>query len=173
LKQFFFSMLILVLDRVQLYLPSCQSISISIISFVNDSLFISQDKSLVVSNPHLFCNYHIIFSLLEQFGLVIKYRKIEVFYFSRSHKVFNSSLLNLTTLGDSIIYPKETWCYLEFIFNKKLTFQQHINFYTNKVISTVKYMKMLGNSLSSHSKTPLVQNLYSSNHTLWLSAIVL
>ena len=32
-----------------------------------------------------------------------------------------------------------------FIFNKKLFFCQHIDFYMNKVISTVKSMKMLGN----------------------------
>jgi len=60
---------------------------ISIISFINNGLFVSQDKSFVVSNSHLFCSYNIMSSLLKQFGLVIKYRKTEVFHFSISHRV--------------------------------------------------------------------------------------
>ena len=39
------------------------------------------------------------------------------------------------------------WKYLGFIFDRKLSFYQHINFYTNKAMSTVKYMKILGNLL--------------------------
>ena len=114
--------------------------------FINNGLFISQDKSLVISNSHLFYSYHIISSLFKQFGLVIEHKKTEVFHFSRSYRVFNPPPLNLTTLGGPIYYPKETWYYLGFIFDRKLTFQQHVNFYANKTISTVKYMKMLGNS---------------------------
>ena len=38
------------------------------------------------------------------------------------------------------------WKYLRFIFNRKLMFHQHVDFYTNKLIFTVKYMKILGNS---------------------------
>ena len=38
------------------------------------------------------------------------------------------------------------WKYLDFIFNRKLSFHQHINFYSNKVMSTVKCMKILSNS---------------------------
>ena len=47
-------------------------------------------------------------SLLEQFGLVIKYRKMEVFHFSKSHAVFNFLSLDLTSLGEYILCPKET-----------------------------------------------------------------
>ena len=138
-------------------------IPISIISFVDHGLFVSQDKSFNISNSHLFCSYHIIFSLLEQFGLVIEYGKMEVFHFFRPYRVFNSLLLDLTTLGGSILHPKETWHYLGFIFNIKLTFQQHINFYTNKTISIIKYMKMLGNLSRGliHSQKCLLYVLYS------------
>jgi len=41
---------------------------------------------------------------------------------------------------------------LEYIFNRKLFFQQHIDFYMNKAISTVKCMKILRNSV--HSLAP-------------------
>ena len=58
-----------------------------------------------------------------------------------------TSPLDLSTLGGSILYPKDTWCYLVFIFDKKLTFWQHINFYTNKALSIVRCIKILGNLL--------------------------
>ena len=86
-------------------------------------------------------------SLLEHFGLVIEHGKTEVFHFSRVHGAFNPLSLDLTILRGLILCPKETGYYLGFIFNRKLTFQQHINFYTNKAISTIKSMKMLGNLL--------------------------
>ena len=122
-------------------------IPVSTLSFVDDGLFISQNKSLTISNWNIFCSYYIMTSLLEKFGLIIKHKKTEVFYFSRSHSSFDLLLLDLTVLGGPILCPKTTWWYLGFIFDKKLTFQQHVDFYTNKAISTIKCIKMLGNSL--------------------------
>ena len=86
------------------------------------------------------------FLLLEQFGFVIEYEKTEVFHFSRSHRAFNPPSLDLTSLGSPILHPKEVRWYLGLIFNRKLIFRQHINFYANKALSTVKCMKLLGNS---------------------------
>ena len=121
-------------------------ILISVISFVDNGLFISQNKSFTISNSHLFCGYHIISSFLNQFGLVIEHGKMEVFHFSRTYGAFNSPQLDLSILGGSILHPKETWYYLGFIFNRKLIFRKYINFYANKVISTVKCIKILRNS---------------------------
>jgi len=101
----------------------------------------------MVSNLNLFCSYHVISSLLKKFGLIIEYGKMEVFHFSKLLGVFEPPLLNLMLLGDLIIWPKNTWCYLGFIFDWKLIFQQHIDFYANKAILMIKCMKMLGNSL--------------------------
>jgi len=72
--------------------------------------------------------------------------KLKFFIFLRSHRLFNPPPLDLTSLGDPILHSKEIWWYLGFIFDRKLTFQQHINFYANKTLSTVKCMKLLGNS---------------------------
>ena len=69
------------------------------------------------------------------------------FHFSRSHRLFDPPPLDLTILGSPILCSKNTWCHLGFIFDRKLTFQQHINFYVNKVLLTVKCIKMLRNSL--------------------------
>jgi len=76
---------------------------------VENSLFISQGKSLVISNSYIFCS-------------VIEHEKTENFHFFRVHRILNPPLLNLSTLGGSILHSKETWNYLGFIFNRKLTF---------------------------------------------------
>ena len=52
---------------------------------------------------------------------------------------------------------KDLWRYLGFIFDRKLLFHKHINFYANKAISTVKCMKLLGNS--SRGINPLQKRL--------------
>ena len=50
-------------------------IPISILSFVDNGLFIAQDKSFNISNSHLFCSYNILSKLLDSFGLVIEHLK--------------------------------------------------------------------------------------------------
>ena len=132
-------------------------ILISIISFVDDGLFISQDKSFDISNSCLFCSYNVMTNLLDKFSFVVKHSKTKVFHFSRPYGPFNLLSLNLLPLGSPILSPKNSWKYLGFIFNRKLTFYQHINFYSNSALSSVKCMKLLGNS--SHSITPLQKRL--------------
>ena len=73
--------------------------SISIISFVNDSLFIFQSKFIVY--------YNIILFLLSKYSLVVKYEKTDVFYFSRSYRVFNLLFLNLSSIGDLVLLSKK------------------------------------------------------------------
>ena len=121
-------------------------IPISILSFVDDGLFITQDKSLNISNSHLFCSYNILSKLLDSFGLVIEHSKTEIFHFSRSQGVFNPPPFDLSLLGGLILQPKDLWKYLGFIFDRKLSFHKHIDHYANKAISMVKCMKLLGNS---------------------------
>ena len=81
-------------------------IPISIISFVDDGLFICQDKSFDISNSHLFCSYNVITNLLDKFGLIVEHSKTEVFHFSRSHGPFNPPPLDLLPLGRPILSPK-------------------------------------------------------------------
>jgi len=50
-------------------------IPIFILSFVDDGLIIAQNKSLDISNSHLFCSYNVLFKLLDSFGLAIKHSK--------------------------------------------------------------------------------------------------
>ena len=122
------------------------NLPISILSFVDDGLFIAQNKSFSILNSHLFCSYNILSNLLNSFGLIIEHSKTEVFHFNRSHGFFNPPPLDLSSIGGPILQPKDTWKYLGFIFDQKLSFHKHIDYYANKAISTVKCMKLLGNS---------------------------
>ena len=83
-------------------------IPISIVSFINDGLFISQNKSISFSNMNLFYSYNVISSLLIKFGLVVEHGETEVFYFSRSHDVFNPPLLDLIPIGGPVLLLKTT-----------------------------------------------------------------
>ena len=104
-------------------------IPISIISFVDNGLFISQNKSILHSNANLFCCYNIISSLLTKCSLVVEHGKTDISHFSRSHGSFNPPPLNLSPLGGLVLLPKDTWKYLGFIFDHKLNFRNHIDFY--------------------------------------------
>jgi len=123
------------------------NIPISIISFVDDGLIISQNKLIDISNSHLFYSYNVLTKLLDEFGFIIEHSKTEIFHLNRSHGFFHPPPLDLTTIGGPTLCSKDSWKYLEFIFNRKLTFHQHIDYYLNKAISMVKCMKLLRNSL--------------------------
>ena len=122
------------------------NIPVSILSFVDNGLLIAQNKSFIISNSNLFCSYNILSKLLDSFGLTIKHSKTETFHFSRSQDAFNPPPLDLSILGGPILRLKDSWRYLGFIFNRKLFFHKHIDYCTNKALSTVKCMKLLGNS---------------------------
>jgi len=117
------------------------NLQISLLSFVDDGLLITQSKSFETSNSWLFCSYNVAVNLLTKFGLSVKHLKTEVFYFSRLQGTFYPP-----PLDGPVLSPKDSWQYLGFIFNRKLSFHSHIDFYANKVISTIKCMKILGNS---------------------------
>jgi len=121
-------------------------LKISILLFVDNGLLISQSKSSNLSNACLFSSYNVASELLLKFGLLVEHSKTEVFHFFRLYGNFNPPPLDLSSIGSPLLVSKDTWQYLGFIFDRKLSFHQHIDFYSNKAISTVKYMKILGNS---------------------------
>ena len=64
--------------------PKILKILISILSFVDDGLLLSQSKSFSISNFCLFCSYNIVMTLLSKFGLIVEHSKTEVFHFTKS-----------------------------------------------------------------------------------------
>ena len=113
LSALYLSLLLYILEKCLKSL----NIPVSLISFVNDGLFILQNKSIAISNAQLFCSYNVLLGLLKKFGLSIEHSKTEMFYFNRSHRMFNPPPLDLSPLGRPVLYPKSSWKYLEFIFN--------------------------------------------------------
>ena len=97
-------------------------IPISMLSFVDDGLIIAQNKSILISNSQLFCSYNILSNLLTDFSLVIEHGKTEIFHFNRSHREFNPPFLDLSPLEGPVLCPKDSWKYLDFLFDQKLTF---------------------------------------------------
>ena len=97
-------------------------ILISILLFVDNGLIIVQDKSLDISNSHLFYSYNVLSKLLDNFGLVIEHAKTEIFHFNRSHGIFNPLPLDLLLIGGPTLHPKDIWKHLGFIFDCKLMF---------------------------------------------------
>jgi len=85
--------------------------------------------------------------LFNQFKLMIEHNKLEVFHFLRSTRKIEPSPLDLRSPDSVILKSKDTWCYLDFFFNKKLSFQYYTYYYTNKALSTIKDIKILGNSI--------------------------
>ena len=84
------------------------NLPISILSFVDDSLFIVQNKSYSISNSNLFCSYNILSKLLDSFSLIIEHSKTEIFHFNRSHGPFNLPPLDLSPLSGPILRPKDS-----------------------------------------------------------------
>ena len=97
-------------------------LKISILSFVDNGLLITQSKSFQTSSAYLFSSYNVAFNLLSKFSLLVEHSKTEVFYFSRLQKVFSPLPLDLSPLDSPILYLKDSWRYLGFIFNRKLLF---------------------------------------------------
>ena len=79
------------------------NLPISILSFIDDGLFIVQNNSFSSSNAQLFCSYNILSNLLNSFGLIVEHSKTEIFHFSRSHGLFNPPPLDLSSIGGPIL----------------------------------------------------------------------
>jgi len=152
------------------------NLQVSLLCFIDNGLLITQSKSFESSNSRLYCSYNIALNLLTKFSFLVEYLKTKVFHFSRLRGVFNPSPLDLSPLEGPNLSPKDFWHYLSFIFDRKLSFHNHIDFYANKGISTVKCMKILGNStrgLNLCQKTSPLQILCYANRSLQLLIIVL
>jgi hypothetical protein len=81
-------------------------------------------------------------------GLVMEHDKNELFHFTRAGTGWDRPIdLSFAPFMDETpLKPKKFWRYLGFFFDHKLTFQEHVRYYTTKSFTTVMAMRMLGNS---------------------------
>jgi len=122
-----------------------ENIPTDILSFVDDGLLISQEKSYSLSSSFLLCSYNIMSKILINASLVMEHSKTELFHFTRACHPPNPSI-GLSSVGGPVISPKPIWRYLGFYFDRRLNFNYHTHFYATKCLSTLSAMKMLGNS---------------------------
>jgi len=125
-----------------------ENILTDILSFVDNGLLISQEKSYFLFSFFLLCSYNIMSKILLDASLIMEYSKTKLFYFTRVQHPLNSSI-DLTPIEGPVIFPKPILYYLGFYFDCKLNFHFHTHFYATKCLSTLNTMKMLGNSSCS------------------------
>ena len=68
------------------------------ISFVDNGLFISQNKPISHLNTNLVYSYNVILSLLLKFSLIVEHGKTDIFHFSRLHRAFDPPPLDLSPI---------------------------------------------------------------------------
>ncbi|PPQ95966.1 hypothetical protein CVT25_000409 [Psilocybe cyanescens] len=120
-----------------------------LLSYVDDGTFMVKSKSLLDNCEALKRAYGVIFELFKKFGLALEHDKSEVFHLDWSHSKDNPSvdLDYALYTGATPLKPKLYWQYLGYYFDRKLTFTEHVRYYSTKALSTVKVMKMLGSSI--------------------------
>lgn len=111
---------------------------------------------------------------LTRAGLGIELDKLEVMHFTRRQRGGNNTAgwsdahplgppLKVRMNGTSLLVrPAATMRYLGFYLDPKLTFTEHVRFYSTKACSTVTAMRMLGNSVRGLSPFDR-RRLYISN----------
>jgi hypothetical protein len=127
------------------------------LSFVDDGLLVSTTDNLYDRESSLKEAYAHITTLFTDFGLVMEHSKTELFHFALKSNDYESANPTLDLgfapfTGTTPLIPKRIWRYLGIFFDRNLTFCEHVKHYATKSISTVRSMKILGNS--SRGLTP-------------------
>jgi hypothetical protein len=140
----------------------------SFLSFVDDGLLIATGDNVLDIQSSLKEAYAQITSIFTDFGLVMEHTKTELFNFAESARYYDSPNPTLDLgfapfTGDTPLAPKRIWRYLGIYYDRNLTFCEHIKHYATKSISTVRSMKILGNS--SRGLTP------KQKRTLYVSCV--
>jgi hypothetical protein len=137
----------------------------SLLNFVDDGALILSSDNLRINNILLQSLYPDIARSFKRAGFLLEDDKLELIHFPFKRSLPSSFPGPSLTLSSShIIHPKPVLRYLGFFFDQKLNFKHHINFYSNRALSTVRAYPMLGNSL--RGATP------SSKHLLYISCVL-
>ncbi|CAA7267578.1 unnamed protein product [Cyclocybe aegerita] len=133
---------------MKLFYIKAATLSMTLLSFVDDGTILAQSKQLDDNNVGLRKAYKIIYLLFVAFALVLEHNKTELFHFSRRRDAYNPSLdLGYAPHTSATpLKPKTYWRYLGFYFDRGLTFQEHVCYYATKAFTTVQAMRMRGNS---------------------------
>ncbi|KAJ3511108.1 hypothetical protein NMY22_g15758 [Coprinellus aureogranulatus] len=148
----------------------------TLITFVDDGTIAAQTDSIEMNCRMLYHAYAFIHALFTAAGLVLEHDKSEAFHFTRARSGADRpvDLGFAPHTGETPLRPKKFWRYLGFYFDQRLTFAEHIRYYSTKALTTVMAMRMLGNStrgLSPKNKRILyracVVPIATYGHRLW------
>jgi len=98
LSSIFSALYIAPLIRIFEHRAQALYLNTSILSFVDNSLLISQGETYNITLPKLYSSYRVVTDLMVTFGLVMKHDKSEIFHFSRVHNDSNPEL-DLSAIG--------------------------------------------------------------------------
>ncbi|KAJ3506303.1 hypothetical protein NMY22_g17294 [Coprinellus aureogranulatus] len=120
----------------------------TLITFVDDSTIAAQTDSIEMNCHMLYHVYAFIHALFTATGLVLEHDKSEAFHFTRARSGADRPIdLGFAPhTGATPLRPKKFWRYLGFYFDQRLTFAEHVRYYSTKALTTVMAMRMLGNS---------------------------
>ena len=116
---------------------------------------ITSSDSIETNVSHLSSEYTSLIALLSKLGLHTEHSKLELMHFMTfdidlpQHKFKEANPLPLIIHhrgSELCIEAKEVWRYLGFFFDPHLSFNHHIQQYTNKAFSALRACQMLGNS---------------------------
>ena len=120
----------------------------TLMSYVDDGTIIIQSPLVEGNLTKLKRAYKSVFELTSAMGLKLKHNKLEAFHFSRSGGPNPPVDLGYAPFtGDTLLVSKKYWRYLEFFFDRALTFKHHISQYVRKALSTMRSLPALGNSV--------------------------
>jgi len=85
-----------------------ENILTNILSFMDNGLLISQEKSYSLSSFFLLYSYNIMSKILINAGLIMEHSKTELFHFMRARHPSNPSI-DLSLIGGSVIFLKPIW----------------------------------------------------------------
>jgi Reverse transcriptase (RNA-dependent DNA polymerase) len=144
---------------IKLFVAHIVARKTDLMSYVDDGLLITCARWLEDNLQPLREAYGWMHQAFEAIGLVLEHSKSEAFHFSRvrANLALPIDLGFAPHTGDSPLRPKDTWRYLGFFFDRKLSFREHIRFYSTKALTTVNAMGMLGNSV--RGLTPMQKRL--------------
>jgi hypothetical protein len=99
----------------------------------------------------------------------MEHTKTKLFNFTKGPRDTRSTSLSIDLgfnpfTGSSPLQPKKIWRYLGVFFDRMLSFTAHVKFYATKSISTVRCMRILGNS--NRGLTP------KQKRTLYMSCVL-
>ena len=117
-------------------------------SYVDDGTIVVQSPTIDENTHKLPEAYQVIFECTEDAGLVLEHDKTELFHFAKTEGVPNPpiDLGYAPHTGDTPLFAKKYWRYLDFYLDRQLSFKEHLSVYTTKALTSVNALGMLDNS---------------------------